>query len=124
MGNLHRLPLRLRRLLNRILVVAGGTAPDIRVAAPHELLFAVRVRIGMSQAEAAARAGISQPTWQELESGRRDAGIRSWRRAFAGLECDLALMPVPRRHLGEWRAQRALEGRWAARSVTRISEAF
>ncbi|OIO10172.1 MAG: hypothetical protein AUJ52_04830 [Elusimicrobia bacterium CG1_02_63_36] len=111
-------------MLNRILVVAGGTAPDIRVAAPHELLFAVRVRIGMSQAEAAARAGISQPTWQELESGRRDAGIRSWRRAFAGLECDLALMPVPRRHLGEWRAQRALERRWAARSVTRISEAF
>lgn len=85
MGNLHKIPFRLRRLRNRTLVAAARLPPKLGTAQPHELLFALRVKIGMSQAEAAARTGISQPAWQELESGSRDGGVGTWRRAFASL---------------------------------------
>ena len=75
------------------------------------------LRLAVSQAEAAHRAGIRQQHWHELESGKKDARLSTWKRAFEGLECDLMLVPKPRRHLGEWRARRMLEGHYAATLV-------
>lgn len=105
-----------------MVAAAKSLPPQTRSADPAGLLFAARVKSGMSQREAAERAGLTQQYWHALESGRRDAGISTWRRAFNGLDCDLALVPSPRRHLGEWRARRAMEGKWAARSVRRTDD--
>ncbi|OIO05671.1 MAG: hypothetical protein AUJ52_13325 [Elusimicrobia bacterium CG1_02_63_36] len=117
MGKLVNLPLRVKRVLNRLVVFARSAPPTWKSAAPGELLWAARVKIGMSQAEAAHRAGIRQQHWHELESGKKDARLSTWKRAFEGLECDLMLVPKPRRHLGEWRARRMLEGHYAATLV-------
>jgi len=106
-------------MFNRLSVVVRSIPDEVLAAFPHEILFAARVKAGLSQAEAAVRAGFSQQYWQQLESGKRDASVEIWRRAFDGIECDILLLARPRRHLGEWRARRALEGRWCARSVTR-----
>lgn len=122
MGRLHRLPLQLQRLLNRLLIAVRRLPSSVQPEKPGDLLFALRVKIGISQAEAAKRAGLTQQYWYTLESGKRDAGIATWRRAFDGLDCEFLLLPRPRRDLKEWRVQRALEGRWAARSIRQTSD--
>lgn len=89
---------------------------------PGDALFAARVKVGMSQAEAGRRAGMTQPHWHALEAGKTDASLTTWRRAFDALDIDLIVIPKARRTLGDWRDERAKEGRWSARSVRRIAD--
>ena len=117
MGKLHALPLRLRRALNKLTLFARDAPAEAARTAPGQLLWAARVKIGMSQTEAAERAGMAQTHWHALESGKTDARLSTWERAFKALECEVLLLPKPRRHLGEWRARRILEGIYAAKSV-------
>jgi len=77
---------------------------------PGEFLLATRWKLGISQAELAERAGISQQHIQLLESGRTDARLDTWRRVFDAVHCDLLVLPKPQRHLGEAKARRVLDG--------------
>lgn len=55
---------------------------------------AVRVRLGLRQADVAARAGVSQPLVCRIEHGQVDRlTLRSLRRVLAALEIDLDLVP-------------------------------
>ncbi|HOI53735.1 MAG TPA: helix-turn-helix transcriptional regulator [Phycisphaerae bacterium] len=52
---------------------------------------AARRRAKLSQAEAAARCGWSQPQWSALENGRyASPRIASYRKAAEALGCDVA----------------------------------
>ncbi|OIO09258.1 MAG: hypothetical protein AUJ52_06720 [Elusimicrobia bacterium CG1_02_63_36] len=119
MGNLYSLPMRLRRALNKLAVFSRSAPRAAGETELFELLWAARVKVGMSQSEAANRARIPQQYWHDLESGKKDARISTWKRAFQALRCDLLVLPKPRLHLGEWRARRMLEGRYAAKTVPR-----
>lgn len=46
---------------------------------PGSTLRALRERLGMSQQELAQRAGLTQAAVSELEAGRRDGLLRTWR---------------------------------------------
>jgi transcriptional regulator with XRE-family HTH domain len=55
----------------------------------------------MTQAELAKRAGISQPHLAAIEKGRLDPQVRTLKRIFEALSCDLTIVPRPKKDLEE-----------------------
>jgi DNA-binding XRE family transcriptional regulator len=96
-----------RQALNE-LIVYSGKAPRRAAPAPHELLRAYRATLKMSQADLAARAGMSQPQVARLESGEVDAHWGTWTRLFGAMFCELLLVPRPRTRPGDALAARRL----------------
>ncbi|MGQ0803136.1 MAG: helix-turn-helix transcriptional regulator [Actinomycetota bacterium] len=62
---------------------------------PAELISRARRRAGYTQAELAARAGISQSAISAYERGERDPAISSLRRILAAAGARLELHAVP-----------------------------
>ena len=60
-------------------------------------LKAARRACGWTQAQAAAKAGVSQPYWSLLESGRRPVPSRLARRFVKVLDLPLTALPLPAR---------------------------
>ena len=77
---------------------------------PVEWIKVLRNHLRMTQAELAKRAGISQPHLAAIERGRFDPQVRTLKRIFEALSCDLMIVPRPRKDIEE-----VLRGR--ARSV-------
>ena len=63
---------------------------------PSQLLKAVRLRQGLTQAQLAVRAGTSQPVVSAYEHGRRDPTVSTLRRLIAagGERLELSAAPV------------------------------
>ncbi len=61
-----------------------------RVMTLSERIRQMRLSAGLTQAAAATRAGMTQPTWALLESGRRDPRISSLRRIAKALDVSVA----------------------------------
>jgi uncharacterized protein len=59
-----------------------------------DLLFEARRRAGLSQAELARRAGVSRPTVNAYERGRRDPGVAALDRLLAAAGSRLVLAPA------------------------------
>ncbi len=111
MGTLIRRPIRIVQALNEAILLTKRTPKRAAHATPAEFMFSVRTRLGLSQAELAKRTGMAQQQIQRLESGAVDARLGTWKRVFDAMHCDLLALPKPRRHLGEARARRVLDGR-------------
>ncbi|MFH2201476.1 MAG: helix-turn-helix transcriptional regulator [Elusimicrobiota bacterium] len=110
MGNLYRRPVRTEQALNEAVVFVKSVPKRAAHTSPAEFMFAVRARLGLSQVELAERLDMAQQQVQRLESGKANAKLGTWRRVFNAMHCDLLLLPKPRRHLGEVRARRVLDG--------------
>lgn len=63
----------------------------------HRLIQQIRARreeLGLSQAQAADRAGILQPAWARTESGGRQPSLDVLERMAAAVELDVTLVPT------------------------------
>ncbi|MFH2203547.1 MAG: helix-turn-helix transcriptional regulator [Elusimicrobiota bacterium] len=103
-------PVRTLQALNEAAVFMKAAPKRMCRTPPAEFMLAARTKLGLSQTELAERAGMPQQQLQRLESGRINARLNTWRRVFDALHCDLLVLPRPRRHLGETKARRVLEG--------------
>ena len=56
----------------------------------------VRLALRMTQAELAKRAQVTQPHLAGIERGRIDPQIKTLRRIFDALSCDLTITPQPK----------------------------
>jgi uncharacterized protein len=59
-----------------------------------ELIFEARRRAGLSQAELARRAGVSRPTVNAYERGRREPGVEALERLLAAAGSRLVIAPA------------------------------
>ncbi|HEX2736750.1 MAG TPA: helix-turn-helix transcriptional regulator [Acidimicrobiia bacterium] len=59
-----------------------------------DLIFEARRRAGLSQAELARRAGVSRPTVNAYERGRREPGAEALQRLLAAAGSRLSLVPA------------------------------
>ncbi|WP_433516988.1 helix-turn-helix domain-containing protein [Nonomuraea sp. CA-143628] len=62
-----------------------------------QLVYDRRVALGLSQAELAERAGMTQPQVSRLETGGGNITVASLRRLAAALDADLAIEFLPHR---------------------------
>ena len=108
---LSKAPVRNVQAFNEAVIFTKPTPKRMARATPAEFMRTARTELGLSQMELAERAGMPRQQIQRLESGRIDARVSTWRRVFDAMHCDLLVLPKPRRHLGEARARRVLDGR-------------
>ncbi len=81
-------------------------------AAAHPTGFylrALRGKLRMSQAQLARRSGIDQGQIARIELGKIEAELKTLRKLFAAMFCDLLVIPKPRQHLGDALAARNAE---------------
>lgn len=67
----------------------------------NEWIKSLRVALGMTQAELAQRAHLTQPHLAGIESGKVDPQIKTLRRIFDALSCDLTITPRPKVEVNE-----------------------
>lgn len=60
-----------------------------------------RLALGMTQADAAARAGVARSWLARVEAGHRGAELESLLKLFAALDLELAIRPAQRGPAGE-----------------------
>ncbi len=78
-------------------------------AAAHPTGFylrALRGKLRMSQAQLARRSAIDQGQIARIELGQVEAELKTLRKLFGSLFCDLLIIPKPRQHLGDALADR------------------
>ena len=81
-------------------------------AAAHSTGFylrALRGKLRMSQAQLSRRSGIDQAQIARIELGKFEAELKTLRKLFRALFCDLLVIPKPRQHLGDALADRNAE---------------
>ena len=66
-----------------------------------EWVRGIRVALGMTQADLARRARVTQPHLAGIERGKIDPQVKTLRRIFDALSCDLSLVPCPRVSISE-----------------------
>lgn len=98
-GNI-KVPLPHRHGLNELIVFLSRTPKGARHP-PGAYLRAMRGALRMSQEQLARRAKISQSHITRLEAGRLDARLGTWKTLFDAMECDVLLLPRPRRRPSE-----------------------
>jgi transcriptional regulator with XRE-family HTH domain len=101
-------PLSHRRALARLLNEAPKLHPALRLK-PGEWVRTVRAALHMSQAQLAARAGLSQNHILLIEKGRVDPQVGTLRRIFSALFCDFIVLPIPLRRPSDLIAERTLD---------------
>ncbi len=67
----------------------------------HDWIRSLRNYLRMTQSELAKRAKITQPHLAAIESGKTDPQIGTLRKIFAGLSCDLVILPRPKKEIEE-----------------------
>lgn len=87
----------------------AARAPKAATHPPGFYLRALRGKMRMSQAQLARRSGIDQGQIARIERGRVEAELKTLRRLFDSLFCDLLVIPKPRLHLGDALAERNAE---------------
>lgn len=108
MGRLTRVSIIHRRALNQVMLYTGR-APAQAFLGPHVLVRALRSALRMSQAHLARRCGIPQAHLARLESGAIDVQLKTLRRLFDALFCDVLILPKPRTRPGDAIAERDLD---------------
>lgn len=86
--------------LNEVLLYSG-LAPDCTTKNPGFYLKALRGKLRMSQAQLSRRSGVDQGQIARIESGKVEAELRTLRKLFGALFCDLLIIPKARRPLGD-----------------------
>ncbi len=81
--------------LESALYFAAGAKSRHEKLTPSRLIRLLRRRIKMSQAELAARAGLSQAEVSRIESGRGDPRLSVLRDIFHALSCRPLLLALP-----------------------------
>ena len=66
-----------------------------------EWIKSLRVALRMTQTELAQRAHVTQPHLTAIESGKIDPQIKTLRRIFDALLCDIAITPRPKSDIKE-----------------------
>ena len=81
-------------------------------AAGHSAGFylrALRGKLRMSQAQLSRRSGVDQGQIARIELGKVEPELKTLRKLFGALFCDLLIIPKPRQHLGDALAARNAE---------------
>lgn len=86
------------RILSRFVEWAAQAPEGAGDYAAHSLILLTRVRLGMTQAQLAARCGLTQSHIANIENGKVDVQLTTLRRIFKALFCHLVVAPQP---LGE-----------------------
>ncbi|MBI2385790.1 MAG: helix-turn-helix transcriptional regulator [Elusimicrobia bacterium] len=87
----------------------AGHAPKAATHPPGFYLRALRGKMRMSQAQLARRSGVDQGQIARIELGKVEAELKTLRKLFDALFCDLLVIPKPRQHLGDALAARNAE---------------
>ncbi|MBI4060663.1 MAG: helix-turn-helix transcriptional regulator [Elusimicrobia bacterium] len=95
-------------------------APKAASRPPGFYLRALRGKMRMSQAQLARRSGVDQGQIARIELGGVEAELKTLRRLFDALFCDLLVIPKPRLHLGDALAERNAENRRSSHRHTSI----
>lgn len=90
-------------------MILAGRLPPFRRLETAVLIRATRSALRMSQKQLALRSGLTRVYLTRLEAGSIDAKTGTLRRVFSSLFCDLLILPLPRRRLGDALAERDLE---------------
>ena len=72
-------------------------------------LRALRGKLRMSQTQLSRRSGIDQGHIARIELGSVEAELKTLRKLFDAMFCDLLVIPKPRQHLGDTLADRNAE---------------
>ncbi len=67
----------------------------------------IRSRLGMSQAQLAKRAGLQQAHIAWIEQEKKDPGIKTVKKIFQALGCDLLVLPKAKKPLDKIVTERA-----------------
>lgn len=95
--------------LNEVLLYSG-LAPDCTRRETGFYLKALRGKLRMSQAQLGRRSGVDQGQIARLESGKIEAELKTLRKLFGALFCDLLIIPKARRPLGDALGERNGDG--------------
>ena len=88
---------RLTLLEEKILSLLPPSCKDpVWTPSYTEFIKSLRVALRMTQAELAHRAQVTQPHLAAIESGKIDPQIKTLRRIFDALSCDLIITPRPK----------------------------
>lgn len=68
--------------------------PALLTARLGEQIRQKRLNRGLTQAELAARAGLTRQKVIAVEKGSLSAGMAAYARVLAGLDCELAVVPA------------------------------
>ena len=88
------------------LILYVSRAPKAATYHPGFYLRALRGKLRMSQAQLARRSGIDQGHIARIELGNVEVELKTLRRLFDSLFCDLLVIPKPRLHLGDALSER------------------
>jgi predicted DNA-binding mobile mystery protein A len=81
---------------------------DTGIEPPHsEWILILRTYLRMTQAELAKRAGLPQSQIADIEGGKVNPQVRTLKRIFEALSCDLVIAPKPKKPLDEILRERA-----------------
>lgn len=92
-----KLPLRRMfriRYISAILLRILDMDPTLLTARLGEQIRQKRLNRGLTQAELAARAGLTRQKVIAVEKGSLSAGMAAYARVLAGLDCELAVVPA------------------------------
>ena len=87
----------------------AGRAPAQAGLGVAVYVRALRSALRMSQAQLSRRSGVPQPHIVALEARQIDPRLRTLRRLFDAMFCDLIVVPRPRKRPGDAFAERRLE---------------
>ena len=96
--------------LNELLVYINR-APKAAAHPAKFYLRALRGKLRMSQAQLGRRSGIDQAQIARIERGQVEPDLKTLRRLYDALLCDLLVIPKPRVPLGDALAERNAEDR-------------
>lgn len=74
---------------------------DGRGISEGELIALLRKRLHMSQKQLAKRAGLPQSFISKIESGKQEPNLKTLRKLFWALTCELVIVPVVHRSFDE-----------------------
>ncbi len=107
------------RVLSRFVEWAGQAPEGAKDYAVHGLIYLVRHRLGMTQAQLAKRCGLPQSHIAKIEKGKVDIQIGTLRRIFKALSCGLVVAPRPEKDLDEVIGEQARKA--ALKRVRRVA---
>lgn len=109
----------MRRTLDEVVNLAAHAPRELGEASAFTVLKSMRQALGMTQAQLARRAGITQSHLARIELGIVDPQLGTLRKLSKALFCDLLVIPSPKKSIESTLQERA-EAR-ARRNVARVS---
>lgn len=84
------------KLLASLLLKGSEVRKDQEILSSGSLIRLLRLELGMTQEQLAARAKMPRSTIVRIEKGITRPNVETLRKIFSAMECDIAYIPVPR----------------------------